>query len=152
MCNWPPVHEVCPNFEVVVFQPRIVTPPHLGTVAIVTKFISSPPAPPDSTIFLYISFPSSILTPPPSISRSSSYPSHFLYLLPASSPGTKRCPPGRHPHPPTATRHPSASTTRLYAPRFVPASSAVSRDCSLPPLFPSAFVQVPDVLWGFIFT
>ena len=53
-------------YEVVVFQPRTVTPPHLGSVAIVTTIIYGPPAPPDSTVFLDGSFPSSILPPPPS--------------------------------------------------------------------------------------
>ena len=47
----------------VVFQPWTVTPPHLGYVAIITN-LSSPSAPPDSTIFLGRSFPSSILPPP----------------------------------------------------------------------------------------
>ena len=27
----PPVCEVCPNYEVVVFKPRTLTPPHLGS-------------------------------------------------------------------------------------------------------------------------
>ena len=30
--TWPPVRAVCPNYEVVVFQPLTVTPPHLGSV------------------------------------------------------------------------------------------------------------------------
>ena len=47
----------------VVFQPCTVTSPHLGSVAIVTN-LSSPSAPPDSTIFLGRSFPSFILPPP----------------------------------------------------------------------------------------
>ena len=47
----------------VVFQPWTVTPPHLGYVAIVTN-LSSPSAPPDSTVFLGRSFPSFILPPP----------------------------------------------------------------------------------------
>ena len=31
--SWPLVHEVCPNYEVVVFQPRTGTPLDLGSVS-----------------------------------------------------------------------------------------------------------------------
>ena len=31
-CNRTPVREVCPNYEVVLFQPRTVNPPYLGYV------------------------------------------------------------------------------------------------------------------------
>ena len=31
--SWPPVHEVCPNYEVVMFQPQTGTPLDLGSVA-----------------------------------------------------------------------------------------------------------------------
>ena len=31
--SWPPIREVCPNYEVVMFQPRIGTPPDLVSVA-----------------------------------------------------------------------------------------------------------------------
>ena len=41
--TWPPVRAVCPNYEVVVFQPLTVTPPHLGSVAIVTVKLPLPP-------------------------------------------------------------------------------------------------------------
>ena len=66
MCFYklPPVHELYPNYKVVVLQPWTVTPTHLGSVSIVTKFISSPPIPPDYTIFVDCSFPSYILLPP----------------------------------------------------------------------------------------
>ena len=30
--TWPPVHEVCPNYEVVMFQSQTATPPYLGSV------------------------------------------------------------------------------------------------------------------------
>ena len=30
--DWPPVRGVCPNHEVVMFQPRTATPPYLGSV------------------------------------------------------------------------------------------------------------------------
>ena len=63
LCNWPPVREVCPNYELVVFQPQTMTPPHLGSVVIITKFASRPPIPPGSTVFLDHSFPFSVLLP-----------------------------------------------------------------------------------------
>ena len=31
LCFWPPVRDLCPNYEVVIFQPRTVTPPHIGS-------------------------------------------------------------------------------------------------------------------------
>ena len=66
--NRPPVREVFPSYEVVAFQPQTVAPPHLVSVAIVTNLISSPNAPPDSTVFLDRYFTFSILPPPPSAS------------------------------------------------------------------------------------
>ena len=48
------MREVCLNDEVVVFQPRTVTPPHLGSVANVTTFIYIPPALSDYIIFWII--------------------------------------------------------------------------------------------------
>ena len=102
LCNWPPVCEECPNYDVAVFQPQTVTPPHLGSVAFITKFISSPPAPHDCTILWIIIF----LPPsyrPPIRSPSSSYPYICLHPLLTSSPGAKRQPPGCRPHPPPAS-------------------------------------------------
>ena len=43
MCTWPTVRGICTICEVVVFQPWTVTPPHLGSVAIVTLKLSLPP-------------------------------------------------------------------------------------------------------------
>ena len=43
---WPPVREVCPNYEVVMFQPRTGTPPDLGSVANCYVAIILIPAPP----------------------------------------------------------------------------------------------------------
>ena len=43
---WPPVCEVCPNYELVMFQPRIVNPMDLGSVAncyVVNFLIPVPP-------------------------------------------------------------------------------------------------------------
>ena len=39
VCNRPLVREVCTNDEVVMFQPRAVTPPYLGSVAIILNLI-----------------------------------------------------------------------------------------------------------------
>ena len=51
VCNFPPVRVVCPNHEVVLLKPWIVTRPHIGYVAIIT-YLSSPPTLTDYTIFL----------------------------------------------------------------------------------------------------
>ena len=48
---WPPVRTVCPNHDVVVFQPRTGTAPDLVSVANYT-FYYNRPAPPVSTVFL----------------------------------------------------------------------------------------------------
>ena len=47
---WPQVYVVCPNHEVVVFQPWIGTTPYLGSVDNYA-FYSKPPAPLVSTVF-----------------------------------------------------------------------------------------------------
>ena len=70
LCNWPPEQEVCINYEVVVFQPRTVTPPHLGSITNFTNFIYIPPAPPDSTIFwIVLVLPPSYPLPPAAVHR-----------------------------------------------------------------------------------
>ena len=87
MCvsNFPPVHEICPNYGVVMIQPQRVTIPDLGSVTIVTNFIYSPPSPPVSTVFLGCPFPSSVT--PPHISRHLlSNPSLYLYFTRSPSP------------------------------------------------------------------
>ena len=33
VCYWPPVREIFPNHEVMIFQPRTLTTPDLGSVA-----------------------------------------------------------------------------------------------------------------------
>ena len=37
VCNRPPVRELCPNYDVMVFEPCTVTLPHLGSVAIIAN-------------------------------------------------------------------------------------------------------------------
>ena len=43
VCTCPPVREVCPNHEVVVFQPQTATPPHIVSTTIVTFKLAHPP-------------------------------------------------------------------------------------------------------------
>ena len=40
VCYWPPVHVLCQNHEVVVFQPQTVTAPYLGSVANITTILA----------------------------------------------------------------------------------------------------------------
>ena len=44
---------VCPNHEVVVFQPQKVTATYLESIAIVNNFILAPTTPPVSTVYEY---------------------------------------------------------------------------------------------------
>ena len=69
MCTWPPVRELCPNNEVVVFQPWTVTPPHLGSAAIVALKLSLPP-------HLFLPFFWIFILPPPSYSPPPAVPVH----------------------------------------------------------------------------
>ena len=48
--TWPPVRGVCPNYEVVMFQPRTVTPPYLVSVVNCYVSYSFKPAPPFSEL------------------------------------------------------------------------------------------------------
>ena len=66
-----PVRAVCPNHEVVVFQPRKGTTPYLRSVAN-SKFYYSPTAPPVSTVFLDLFIYPLYPTPPPCQSDSQS--------------------------------------------------------------------------------
>ena len=105
VCNQLPVLAVCPNHEVVVFQPRTGNTPVLGSVASY-KFYSGPPAPPVSTIFLDLFsslFRLNPPSPPPTSNRSSSYHLSLLHPLPTYSPAAKYRPPGRLPHPPPSS-------------------------------------------------
>ena len=44
--SWPPVYEMCPNYEVVMFQPQTGTPTDLGSISIFYINILFSPAPP----------------------------------------------------------------------------------------------------------
>ena len=102
----PPDRVVCPNHEVVMFQPRTGTAPDLGSIDNFT-FYNSPPAPPVSTNFLDIFLPPP-LSCRPTISSVFGHHPYILHLLPTSYPGAKRRPPGRRPYPPPASLHRSS--------------------------------------------
>ena len=82
----PPVREVCPNHELVMFQPWTENSLYVGSFDILTLFIVSP-SPPDSTIFwIFVFLPQAYSCLPPSVTiqRRST-----LYLSPASPPRTR---------------------------------------------------------------
>ena len=86
-CYWPPVCEVCPNYEVVEFQPRTFTTPYLGSVAyFYVAYLLKPPH--------LLLLPSNVL--PPQMSSSALVPHGIIR------------PPGHHPSPSqnTKTLHP----------------------------------------------
>ena len=66
LCLQPQVFTVCPNHEMVMFQPRTVTTLYLGSVANYT-FYSNPFTPPVSTGFLYLFISPLYPTTPPSV-------------------------------------------------------------------------------------
>ena len=120
----PPVSEVCPDYEVVVFQPRTVISPHLGSRRLTVHFIL--------TLLLHLFLLSFLdhLFPPlsyllPIRSRLSSRSSRFTLspsLLPLRSAAHLGAALTRHP--PPATCHP---------PLLVPAPCTA---CLCLPLFP----------------
>ena len=106
VCDFfPPVRAVCPNYEVVVFQPWTGTALDLGSVANYA-FYSNPPDPPVSTFFSgYFLSPLSYRPPTSSVNHRIPY---LLHPPPTSSPGAKLRPPGRCLHLPNASlRHSS---------------------------------------------
>ena len=141
-CNRPRVREVFPNHDVVVFQPRTVTPLHLGSVSYryTFKLGLSP------QLFLLQFYGSffSLLRPTayPYVAVHSWSPPTFHFLS-TSSTGAKRRPPGRCPHPAPA---------RFRRSSLCPAS----RDCIYhhfpwwyaPPLPILAYTQVLVSPWG----
>ena len=113
VCNRPPVCEVCFNYEVVVFQPRKVTPLHLGSIAIVYRFSGL------LFSFLHPTVPQSeavrLCSPIYICTRS---PTSLLAQR-SSHLGISR------------TRHPPASTARLCAPHRV--SAYATDECDFEP-------------------
>ena len=129
------MREVYPNYEVVVFQPWIATPPHIGSVADCYTFKLGPPHHlfllPLSELFF------SLLCPTASQSISIRLRSPLIFHpLPTSSPDAKSCPPGRSLHPPPAnlrclsllpaylhlTQFPMTASYPIYHPRPEPRS------------------------------
>ena len=141
VCNCPPVHEVCPNYDVVMFQPRTETPPHLGSVASVTNLIQ-PSCP---TCFYHFSGSSFSLL----------YPiSHLSAAVHRRSPLSVCCTRSPPSLPEQSTTHLDAARTRhlpdsadsICVQRRVTVYDAITRDCSAPPppppLPPLACTQV----------
>ena len=124
LCFRPADRVMCPNHEVVVFQPWTWTDPYVGSVANYT-FYSYPPAPPDSTNFLYL-----FIVPLCPIFLPS-----FVFLLISPLSSTR--------YPPTLssritfhlnierTRHPPASADRLSTQHHVSICAVLYYDCAL---------------------
>ena len=129
LCFQTSVCAICPNHEVVVFQPWTGTDPYLGSIANYT-FYYNPPAPPVSTNFCIFSFPPYVL--------SSSY-----QLCSSSQPLSQALTPHRISYKKerstwtsTATCQPPASATCLCAQRHVSIFAAFSDECATPPPLP----------------
>ena len=154
VCYRPPVHTVCLNHELVVFQPWKVSSLYLGSVSDITTILALPP---------HLFWPCSIssFNPPPG---PISYRSPIFHLStpllslfsPTSTPSHitqawRDRTPGRRPHPP-------ASTDRLRFPPmpFAPTSflrepvTAFPHPVALPLSFLTC-AQVPVVPRGFPF-
>ena len=110
VCYWPPFREVCPNYEVVKFQPPFLITPDLGSVAYCNvAYLLVPPHP--------LLLPSDVLSPQPSSSVKIAQ-------------GTIH-PPGRHSSlsqhtekPPPAFPSPVTSIDRLIIASLVPTKPA----------------------------
>ena len=120
LCVWPSVCVMCPNHDVVVFQPWTGTAPYLGSVANYT-FYSNPPSPSVSTIFSGY-FDCSHLSYRPTIRRVPPHTPYLNHSLLPSSTITNQLPPGHRPHPPTTSlcRSSICSAPRVYMFRLVP--------------------------------
>ena len=126
LCFRPSVHVMCPNHDVVVFQPCTGTAPYLGSGAKYT-FYSNPPSPPVLTNFLDIFIVPICPIAPPSVV--------FLLIPPISI----------IPSPPSLPSlinfhldiyrscHPPAFATRLFSLPRMSTCSALSHDCAIIP-------------------
>ena len=107
-----------------MFHPWIVTPTHLGSVAIVTLKLALP-------LHSFLMFFWIFLLPPPSYRPPHMQPFIFkviynLHLLPTSNTSAKRHPPGLRPHLPPASLHRSSL-------RPAPCACVCRRYCDCPP-------------------
>ena len=122
----PPVCGVCPNYEVVVFQPQTLIPPHIGYRCLTLHFNLAVPPHLFLLLFMYHSFPP--LSYRLSIRILSSLkPSRFTRSpppLPVQSAAHLGV---------DLTRHPSDFAACPCAQCLVPASATVSRAGALPP-------------------
>ena len=117
----PPLCEVCSNYEVVVFQPWTWTAKYLGSVTSITPFILALLRHLFQPVFWVVLFPSSIITPPSSVTVCCNITSLCCTHYPP-------------PHPErnavqldvVHTCHESDSATQLCSPRRVTAYAAVS--------------------------
>ena len=96
-----PGHQCCevfPNYEMVMFQPRTVTPPHLGSIAIVTLKLALPPNLFLPFVWIFLLSPPSYRPAPPSVAVHRQSPLSF-----SPTPVEKRRPYGLRPHPPLSS-------------------------------------------------
>ena len=101
VCNRLSVREACMNYDVVVFQPRTLTPLYLGSISYHYTFkIGLPPHLflPFSVSFFYLL----LITSSPYLAIHHQSPL-FFHLLPTSSLGAERCLPERFLHPQTTS-------------------------------------------------
>ena len=129
VCIWSPVREVCPNYEVVVFRPRTVTPPQLGSVEIVTLKLSLPPHLFLLFVWVFLLSPHSYCSP--ICSRSSSNSSLVCTRSPPPLPERSAAHLDVN-----CTRHPPASAACLCALHHVPVSATVTVTVRSPILCP----------------
>ena len=143
MCDQTPVHEVCPNYEVGVFQYRTVTPPYLGSIDYCYTFKLG--------LLPYLFLPFPILLFYLLLPNASPYVAFnrqrnlFFHPLPTSSTGAKCRLPG------CRLRLPPASLCCSFL-RPAPRACVCSwfRDGVLPLLPPLTCTQVPVSSWGVI--
>ena len=107
---WPSAHDLCPNNEVMMFQPWTGTSTDVGSVAIVNLLLVSPTPPVSTVLWIFFPPPGTQSYRPPICYRST--PLHFCILHPLLPPhlsGVRSVrPPGRCPHPMDSTAHPCA--------------------------------------------
>ena len=115
-CYWPPVREVCLNYEVMDFQPRTLTTPDLGSVTYCYLHLLDLPYP-----LLMLSN-----APPPQLSSSIVIPHEIIR------------PPGRHPSLSKHTKKPlpafPSPVTSRYRLLLSPLAPTTSAGFPLPPL------------------
>ena len=152
MCYCSPVRTVRPNHEVVVFQPRIVTAPDLGSVSNIINILSLPPACSNHIMDLIPLPPPLYLSPistPPFTRRCRLYLSmHPLLPPPPLSRAQRDLSPGRHPHPP-ASAAPMCFPPMPVGPRSPSCEPVTTFPCLVVPPFTSSIcAKVPVSLRG----